>query len=100
MSVELGRPRKLDRGGTDRVLDQFLDQAGDEDVELVLATLQAIGDGSWPSRLTWAYDFNRKLQFVVALRPDLVLIFRLFLEYPDTVVLISIGPPGGNRTDG
>lgn len=95
MSVELGRPRKLDRGSTDRVLDHFLDQASDDDAELVFETLLAIGDGSWPSRLTWAYDFNRKLQFIVALRPELVLIFRLFQEYPDTFVLIIVGPPAG-----
>lgn len=36
MSVEPGRPRKLDRGGTDRVLDAFLDQASDVDADLVL----------------------------------------------------------------
>jgi hypothetical protein len=73
------------------VLDAFFAVATEEDAELVFSALPKIAEGTWLTELSWVNDFNRKLQYVVALRPGLVLIFRLFYEFPTAFVIVRIG---------
>jgi hypothetical protein len=91
LRVELDKPRSLDLA-TERVLTDFLKSATDEDAELVLVALAAIGDGTWTKTYQWRRDFDRVTQFVVVLRMELVLAFRVHVAVdPDLFRLIHIG---------
>lgn len=84
---------KLDGGGSLDRLAAWWDHASAQDRQSVADVLFSIVEGSWEQDYLHYDDVTRKLQYIIPVHSDLIMVVRFAQEYPDTFVLIYIGHP-------
>lgn len=83
------RPRRLAGG---RALSAWFEGTPEDEWAPVVDVLFRIGNHTWHD-LDWSADLTQGNRFIIAIRPDLWLVWRIIGTYPDWYEVVYLGDP-------